>query len=225
MAALRQTKKMFKDLERIVRKLVQYSANEWKLELNDSTTRKRLKSGVKSRYKRLIVVRPPLDSEGFNEEIEKATDYEMKPERLLYLPPLVNESGFIPVLGLRCWFLNNPPKIKLRLGFFGGLDKDGNIENGLGFRFETRHNGDKHNFDHMQLCVGPFDNPEFNKEYLRSPSWLPMSWPAVVIPSTNPISLLLSMLVSLYGKEILLQFTHINLKEYIKALVYVLETR
>jgi len=216
-----ETKKMFQTLCRVLEALVEYSRLEWKYEMERST--KRLNEDTRNRYKELSKVRYPIQLEELKEQIDEATDLSFATIRPLYLPPLNSQSDFIPLLNLKCWFANDPPKIKLRVGFFGGFDNRGISKPGIGFRFETRHKGDQHDFDHMQLCIGPFDDDKFNKEYLKCPTWLPSNWPAVTTPSKDPVSLLVSMLVSFYGRDILQQFRKINLEKYTKALNYVLE--
>ena len=68
---------------------------------------------------------------------------------------------------------------------------------GLGYRMEcgTEH----HVFAHTQLVRGlqAGDDPEGN--LIDSPVWLPTTQPSFPLPAPNSVTLLLAMLISLYG--------------------------
>ena len=69
----------------------------------------------------------------------------------------------------------------------------------LAFRFEAANrDGDKHDYAHMQFCRDIWIGREkFNP--LGIPSWIPQSDPAFLLPSSDPLKLFLTMLVSIHG--------------------------
>ena len=70
---------------------------------------------------------------------------------------------------------------------------------GLAFRFEPAGDeGSRHNYPHMQFCrqiVGHDSNP------IGIPDWVPERDPAFPLPSSDPLMLFLSMLISVHGRK------------------------
>ena len=73
-----------------------------------------------------------------------------------------------------------------------------NEENSLAFRFEPAdQEGHAHNYAHVQFCrtmMGKGISPD------GIPSWLPDSYPAFPLPSSDPLKLFLAMLTAVHGR-------------------------
>ena len=131
--------------------------------------------------------------------------------KVLYLPPLERNANFVPILSLYCK-LDEPQSIaKLRV-MLVCLDDcfDGNQGVfGMGFRMETPEsmnqgvnttsNVGMHDFHHAQL-IRTFGQKKLdNKLQIHCPIWLPQSQPSFPLPAKCPITMLLCMIVTLYG--------------------------
>ena len=130
-------------------------------------------------------------------------------ERVLYLPPLEENSNFVPILSLFCKLseVQSTAQFKVMLVC---LDED-EKQCGIGFRVETPErmnqnvntsgNGGIHDFYHAQL-IRKFDQraPDSTQGF-DCPSWLPQSQPSFPLPADCPVSLLLCLIVTLYGKK------------------------
>ena len=99
-------------------------------------------------------------------------------------------------------------------------DKDENFR-GIGFRLETPEgqnqeeetaaNEGTHDFYHAQL-IHRLDQTKFDSLQIDCPSWLPQSQPSFPMPAKGPVTLLMCLIVTLYGREGYKQFfkTYIN---------------
>ena len=90
------------------------------------------------------------------------------------------------------------------------LDQEKKLQ-GIGFRFEspeieqydndTQANEGMHDFYHAQLitgfCYGPL---------VEIPNWLPVTQPSFPLPADDPITLVLALLLTLYGKKYCWEF-------------------
>ena len=95
------------------------------------------------------------------------------------------------------------------------LDKKGKPY-GIGFRMETPHSQDEdvdtfasegiHDFHHAQL-IQRFRRKELNSELqIDCPCWIPDSQPSFPLPAECPVTLLLCLIVTLYGRKYYNQF-------------------
>ena len=65
----------------------------------------------------------------------------------------------------------------------------------------TTNNGGIHDFHHAQL-IRKFGQKKLdNKLQIDCPIWLPQSQPSFPLPAECPVTLLLCLLVTLYGRE------------------------
>ena len=139
-------------------------------------------------------------------------------KRVLYLPPLEKNTKFVPILSLFCK-LNETQRIaqfKVMLVCFDNDKK----QCAVGFRMETPEsmnqstdtsdNGGIHDFYHAQL-IRKFDQraPD-SAQGFDSPSWLPQSQPSFPLPADCPVTLLLCLIVTLYGRKYYNNFVHIH---------------
>ena len=129
--------------------------------------------------------------------------------QVLYLPPLEKNPHCIPILSLYCQLNNQESVAKLRVML---VSLDGNQDPyGIGFRMETPEymnqntnatNSDgNHDFYHAQL-IRTFGRSKFDDRLqVCSPDWLPTTQPSFPLPATCPVTLLLCLIVTLYGRK------------------------
>jgi hypothetical protein len=118
--------------------------------------------------------------------------------KALYLPPLSRNPQFAPVLTMRCNLDQDCSDLQLRVMLVSC--RDGNSLYGIGFRLEC--GAGQHDFSHSQLLrdfrTGPYQQIG---PLIECPEWLPETQPSFPLPATNSVTLLLAMLISLYGME------------------------
>jgi len=139
----------------------------------------------------------------------------------LCLPPLNEDIEFIPFLTLD-WKLNSGwSDICLKIEMYRFVEEGhGAILKSLGFRFEQEEPGSKHNYMHVQI----------NKERAKKislkgcPTWIPTTVPCIPTIAQCPVSLILCLLMSLYGIEIYKLFSDIHIpEEYWRTLKFILK--
>lgn len=111
--------------------------------------------------------------------------------KYIYLNPVEKGTVIVPVLRLKSDFGCDPPEVRFRLGLF--LLHEGELK-AFGFRYESPEGPGRHHYYHAQVItdLGPHSARQF---------WLPVSQPAFPLDTDHPISLLVSMLISLYGLD------------------------
>ena len=136
--------------------------------------------------------------------------------KVLYLPPLkkdLEDAGFVPIFSLCCNLSKDQSVVRFRV-MLVSLDKnDKTTLNGIGFRMETPDGRDQntnttgnistgiHDFYHAQL-IQQFCPKQFgNKLQTECPSWLPDSQPSFPLPADCPVTLLLCLIVTIYGRK------------------------
>src|SRR5215208_3334899 len=121
--------------------------------------------------------------------------------RYLYLNPVTHGMVMVPLLTLKADFGRSVPEIRLRVGLF--LLHDDQIRS-LGFRFEAPEGksaigAGRHNYYHVQMIRGLGSSISFSaNEYLQ---WFPDAEPTFPVDANDPVKLLLSLLISLYGLD------------------------
>jgi len=214
-------KQMFSAIVNMLMDITSHSEDQWNAELEERSTL--VNDEAKELYGHLQTAAHPVQSDEISNIIDSPDALSLVFDRPFCLPPLTNNSEFIPLMMFRCWLEDDPPRIDLRVGL---IARSNNIDfetHGAGVRFETAHKSGNHDYDHVQLCSSPFKDNDWNDRYIRCPKWIPDHWPAFVLPSKNPVALLASMLVSFYGKSILRIFSDVRIEDYIKGLGYILD--
>jgi len=165
---------------------------------------------------------PPIEER----ELEKLLkhpdqlDLEFEKHKVLYLPPLKKGGVFVPAMSMNCVINDDVEDIKIRV-MLVRRDGESNQLQGIGFRLESPEGEgeDRHDFYHAQLIAG------FRKEKdIKSISWLPDSQPSFPILARCPITMILSLLITLYGKNYCLEFYNnyslhrANIKSYMNQL-------
>lgn len=126
--------------------------------------------------------------------------------KVLYLPRLEKNPEFVPILSLQCSLDETGTNAKLRVML---VSPNGEKEklHGIGFRLESPHGdeGDeedggnelgRHGFYHAQLIRSLGYGPP-----VECPSWLPETQPSFPLTADDPVTLVLCLLLSLYGKK------------------------
>ena len=141
--------------------------------------------------------------------------------KVIYLPPLEKDPDCVPILS-PYFKLKEPQSIaKLRV-MLVKLDENRKPDGiyGIGFRMETpekinkdvtpstdcqnintTNKGGIHDFHHAQLIRKFGQGKLDNKLQIDCPIWIPQSQPSFPLPAECPVTLLLCMLVTLYGRK------------------------
>ncbi len=120
-------------------------------------------------------------------------------DRYLYLRPI--GSRIVPVLHIGWDQSRSIPELRLRLGLF--LKEAGNEQlKAFGYRFESPETNGDHHYYHAQYIhgfttAGPFLRME--------KTWISDNCPTFPLDADSPVKLMISVLVSLYGKNFVTQ--------------------
>ena len=141
--------------------------------------------------------------------------------KVIYLPPLEKDPDCVPILSLYFKLKETQSVAKLRvlLVCLDGNRKPHGIY-GVGFRMETPEkinqnvnssvnsqslntvdNGGSHDFHHAQLIRKFGQRKLDDKLQIDCPIWLPQSQPSFPLPAKCPVTLLLCLIVTLYGRR------------------------
>ena len=149
--------------------------------------------------------------------------------KVLYLKPLEKNANFVPVLSLSCTLNETQSIARLRVML---VCLDGNeAPYGVGFRMETpestNQNGNEtnnkgiHDFHHAQLIRTFGQSKLDDKLRVRCPDWLPTTQPSFPLSAECPVTLLLCLILTLYGKRYFDEF----LQEYATSRIEPYETK
>lgn len=116
--------------------------------------------------------------------------------RVLYLPPLERDARFVPVLSLTCNLDETTTEISSQVMLVSLLEDEEQQSRlcGVGFRLES--GAGRHDFYHAQLIRDLPGGPP-----IACPTWLPDTQPSFPLLANCPVTLILSLLLSLYGIE------------------------
>jgi hypothetical protein len=152
-----------------------------------------------SAYEKLVTEYRPVRATEVERSLTCRSALDFRSQReAVYLTPPKGLEHFVPVLMVKCCFEDSDgTKLDLRLMLISFSEDD--RLHGLGYRMEFGNK--KHAFPHAQLVRGFHPAPDRDKLAISCPSWLPETQPSFLIPATGPVTLLLIMLISLYGLE------------------------
>jgi hypothetical protein len=143
---------------------------------------------------------PPVSREQLERWLpsEQQVDGEFQRNSFLYLDPPKVGPPMLPLLSISANFGRCPPAVRIRMGLF--LLDEGALC-AVGYRFEMAEGPGAHNYCHAQWIRGfeegsPFPGTE-------SLQWVPDSVPALPLDADNPVTLLVALLVGLYGEQAL----------------------
>ncbi|MFQ5911427.1 MAG: hypothetical protein ACE5IJ_12025 [Thermoplasmata archaeon] len=121
---------------------------------------------------------------------------------VLYLPPLEKNPEFVPLLSLWCKLEETGASMALRVMLVSRGGSEGRVR-GIGFRLESPHGDDenedelgRHDFYHAQLIRSLGHGPP-----VECPGWLPETQPSFPLTADDPVTLVLCLLLSLYGRK------------------------
>jgi len=161
-------------------------------------------------------------------------------KKLLYLPPLEKYPECVPALSLKCHLDKARKSIHLRVMLVRLEEDEEKLCSeedekklcGIGFRLESPHSEDydedenedkkegRHDFPHAQLIRNFEKRPPTSSPPIDSPCWLPTEQPAFPLIADCPVTLLLCMLLSLYGQKYFWRFFSehkvFNIERYLK---------
>ena len=149
-------------------------------------------------------------------------------DRVLYLPPLKKDPNFVPVLSLYCKLdeTHNIAKLRVMLVHLEDCFDEQPKGYGIGFRMETPESMNQntnattnegiHDFHHAQL-IRKFGQSNLDKLPIDCPSWLPQSQPSFPMPAKCPVTLLLCLIVTLYGRKCYDEFFKTYINDYRKS--------
>jgi len=112
-----------------------------------------------------------------------------------YLPPLDENCEFVATLSLDCKLSEPNRSFKFRIEMYTLREQQ---LHGIGYRFEFGEGEHKH--AHVTLAKERPDS-EGGKALFGCPIWLPTYIPRVPTIAGTPVSLLVCMLIGLYGKK------------------------
>ena len=190
---------------------------------------------INENWKHIFVDWPPLAREDLEvlfrhpeagAELVEVDFSESERGKVIYLPPLEKDPDCIPILSLYFRLKETQSIAKLRV-LLVRLDENRKPHGiyGIGFRMETPEkinqnvnssinnqsvntvdNGGSHDFHHAQLIRKFGQRKLDDKLQIDCPIWLPQSQPSFPLPAECPVTLLLCLLVTLYGRRYYNQF-------------------
>lgn len=113
-------------------------------------------------------------------------------EKLIYLPPLEFDQTFIPILELHKCNLNDHPNLTYSLSLIRVINGGEGVM-GFHIRYEMGHEGENHRFPHAQVKLIA------HNVIGADPNAFPKQIPCFPLKAERPVTLFLSLLVSLYG--------------------------
>lgn len=122
---------------------------------------------------------------------EEEVRSEFPPRKYLYLNP-VEGLALVPTLTIASDFGRSIPELRIRLRVF--FSHEGKTR-WFGYRFESPEGPGIHHYYHAQ----PIIDLKGGESFLTTEEWLPTKCPTFPLDANNPVKLLLSLLISLYG--------------------------
>lgn len=198
-----------KALREIVMALYDQQDADWSPEMRDPS---RKVSSTAEEVKRLLAQSwHPLTRKQLEKLLstgnELHVDFIGDKNRIMYLPPLEKDGRFVPVLSLVCNLDERREELRLRVLL---ISKDDNDDlQGIGFRLETPEwqnereqdpetaGRGRHDFYHAQWIPKLDMNPPLPRPIM----WIPCNQPSFPLAADCPVTLVLTLILSLYGKK------------------------
>ena len=179
------------------------------------SVRQNLSSPALETYQTASKILPPITLPDIKNLFKNCKANSSQWSKVLYLPPVEKHDYFVPILSLN-FKLNETQSIaQFRVMLICLKNNTTDEFNGIGFRMETPRimdqnssmttNNGIHDFYHAQL-VRKLDSKLKNKLQITCPNWIPDSQPSFPLPVDCPVTLLLCLIVTLYGKKYCNQF-------------------
>ena len=180
----------FDRMGQVLRKIFQLSKILWQRGYTPEW--KKVDKTTLDDYNELLYIRPPILEGKLENLVRKPRYNRLVLDRPFYLPPVKDDSEFIPILQIR-WKLGKICDISIRIEMYRFVRTfpEGSGFRSLAFRFEMHGASKTHDFMHVQVT----------RTQHGFPDWLPTTIPCIPTIAQCPVSLLLCALVSLYGKN------------------------
>lgn len=133
--------------------------------------------------------------------------------RFILLEPIEKQGLVQPVMSLEYDFGSKIPELHLHVALFSGKAEQ---LVAIGFRFETPEGDGDHNYYHCQL-IESFTYAQAGR--LPCQDWLPTSYPAFVLDATNIVTLMVCVVLSLYGRGYQTELQASNFRNELKAYI------
>jgi hypothetical protein len=162
--------------------------------------KKEINNEAMDNYYRLPTEISRLSGKELEEALKNIHKLCLRIDKSIYLPPLGSgeDEKYIPTLFFECDYSKTNYRISYRVEFYRYIKEKGGKLHGIGYRFERHEAGNKkeHDYWHVQLITGieGINLPE-------CPDWLPGQIPCIPTAANDAVSLLCSLLVSIYGKN------------------------
>jgi len=115
-------------------------------------------------------------------------------QHVMFLEPMLGESTILPALHCTWDFADAADTLRIKLGLF--IETDDKRIMLCGMRFETPEGIGDHNYYHAQPIIS-FRKSQPVGDFTAS--WWPTKFPAVLLKAKDPLMLLATMCISLYG--------------------------
>lgn len=156
-------------------------------------------------YDKLYKIYPPMNSEEdirklMNENKGLMTDF-CHSDEYLYLPPMDKDPKIVPILMFDCDLSTSMNDISFSIILFR-FNNESSVADCIAFRFEGPEgdpNMSRHHYWHMQVTNEIVGRKGYQK--IKCKDWLPVKMPCIPIVSQCPVSLLICLLFSVYGKK------------------------
>jgi hypothetical protein len=182
--------------------------------------RNQLKGGLPA-YQDMFPEFPPMhENQDLGNLMSDLTTFEShfdKSEKFFYLPRMDRDPHIVPILIFDCNLSKSVTDVSFIIILSRQIDDPKKPER-IAFRFEgpegTSENKSEHNYWHIQLTNEIDVKKGFQK--ITCLKWLPTKMPCIPVVGRCPVSLLLCLLFSFYGRQM---FKYIN-KSKIKEEYY-----
>jgi len=161
-----------------------------------------VRAEVRETFRKLSRVMSPITEESFGREVSEGSDSLRlslpSPTRreYFYLPPLEHHPDFIVIFAAMCQFGQEPWNVDFRVHLYRLLGEsefggpDGRDFEHFTIRFEGPEPMPTHHYYHAQFTLGE-----------SSPHWFPDSIPCLPLAAHNPVTMLVCLMMSLYGRQ------------------------
>jgi len=144
----------------------------------------------------------------------------------VYFPPFYGDDReFVPILTFEADFSGELPQFLFRIAMLA-YNRDNWKLRVFGCRFETPHANSSHDYCHAQFTRDPLGMSASGKSELieMMADWSPENIPCILGPARGPASLLVWLIVDLYGKKSAPLFSIMNFDKVYKEPLRYLST-
>lgn len=120
-------------------------------------------------------------------------------KRYLLLPPSRRAADFVPLMWMKYNLAVEPVDIRIRVTMFC---LEGNELEGLALRLESPENRRRNTENDNGIGMHEFYHAQLgHDDWPTKPSWIPTSQPSFPLCANCPVTLVISLLLTLYGRK------------------------